>query len=1033
MKNDNALNLVQPNELPINFFICGDTLNQPPENVYPELINDKMLVGSKHDNFRLKFSIGKDTYDKKLVNFDITLSALKKILLFNQNISYENRDKIPVLSPCTYVEGSTSKAEDYCLSRHLLALDFDENPKIDVLLSKFKNVVHFAYTTHSHGTEHKHFFNRMRVIIPLAIPIDKQDWISWGKATIKNWLHSIGCVDTGPFECDPPCLTYAQQGKLPAINPEIGRCDLWFNDGNDTSIFDIYELDRVVLPPDEVVIDKHSHTFATAIDFDMILRYLAVKPHLQNINHLHRKNWAAAFQAIGASQHHFEQFDRYIKKSDSNTTTIQVWKDASKYANKHAGIIFNTLTYVEKIQCGFNNEFIEELSALDNKSTDGISRILAKDEYLCLEDYGTSKVALMCAEMNSGKNHLWVQFAESGGKVIVMTPLLNIVNQQNSDTCDVHYVYDKAKKLLEDITSGQIDKETIEGTILVIDEAHNFMTSSDYRQGALNYVEKLTQCNWKQIIFQSATVDPSDFDGFMEFDEVIKIGKVAAKRTYTRCTTDGKLFDTVILLVKREIDKGRKVLILNNHKSENKAYVEAIAKDNIMAFNVDAEVTKIDGEEAFVLANDGQYQMNDYQAIFGTYSLVEGLNIQDPLEYASVIFVGDEAPQYIMQLIGRFRKVGIQVDAFHLVNTLEVPDFDYHRMVYAQGSNRMLHIDGQLALINYDKRSPIGLKECDFISNAKRNGGLRNVTKNLAGSDKIFKDGVISSTNLYILKERYDLEKTAFMRSLDYAKSRLESMGFEWKDPEHITDIDLNESQRNAAILKAVKFNTKQSQIGIINFVKTVVSGLGPSTIMSASLINEEIEDKHLSIKSHFITYCLNNNIDCTRDTFRKFENETNAYKLELLSLANELPVTASKFLDILELCKKSKILTVKTRMQAASSKYDITNVLAAKWVVGSVLDKLELNAMLKFIIETNMGKLNQLKFDKEMRNPIYKYHVAKNLSDVYGIRFEEGQVKVNIKSPVQLLNSEWVVLESSRTGKGKNRITQYRIQSYLK
>ena len=88
---------------------------------------------------------------------------------------------------------------------------------------------------------------------------------------------------------------------------------------------------------------------------------------------------------------------------------------------------------------------------------------------------------------------------------------------------------------------------------------------------------------------------------------------------------------------------------------------------------------------------------------------------------------------------------------------------------------------------------------------------------------------------------------------------------------------------------------------------------------------------------------------------------------------------------------------------------------------------------MLKFIIETNMGKLNQLKFDKEMRNPIYKYHVAKNLSDVYGIKFEEGQVKVNIKSPVQLLNSQWVVLESSRTGKGKNRITEYRIRSYLK
>ena len=168
----------------------------------------------------------------------------------------------------------------------------------------------------------------------------------------------------------------------------------------------------------------------------------------------------------------------------------------------------------------------------------------------------------------------------------------------------------------------------------------------------------------------------------MEFDEFIKIGKVGAKRTYTRCTTDGKLFDAVTFMVKREVAKGRKVLILNNHKSENKAFVEAIAKNNIKSFNVDADVTKVDGEEAFVLANDGQYRMNDYQAIFGTYSLVEGLNILDFLEYASVIFVGDEAPQYIMQLNGRFRKVGIQIDTFHLVNTLEVPDFNYHAMVY---------------------------------------------------------------------------------------------------------------------------------------------------------------------------------------------------------------------------------------------------------------------------------------------------------------------------------------------------------------
>jgi hypothetical protein len=356
-------------------------------------------------------------------------------------------------------------------------------------------------------------------------------------------------------------------------------------------------------------------------------------------------------------------------------------------------------------------------------------------------------------------------------------------------------------------------------------------------------------------------------------------------------------------------------------------------------------------------------------------------------------------------------------------------------MVYAQSSNRMLHIESQLALINYNKRnsSSMGLKECDFISNAKRNGGLRNIAKNLASSDKIFKDDVTSSTNLYILNERYDLDKTAFMKSLDYAKSRLERMGFEWHEPEHITAIELIKSQRNAEIVRAVKLDKKQSELVIINFLKTVVSGLSQSTIMSASLINEEIEDKNLTINSHFITYCLNNNIEPTREIYKKFERETNGYKLELLSLANELPVTASKFLDSLELCKKSKILTVKTRMQAANSKYDIANVLAAKWVVGSVLDNSGLNAMLQFIIETHMGKLNKQQFDKEMRNPIYKNHVAKTSAEGYGIRFEEGQVIVNIKSPVQLLNSQWVVLDSTRKGKGKNRITEYRIQSYLK
>jgi hypothetical protein len=273
-----------------------------------------------------------------------------------------------------------------------------------------------------------------------------------------------------------------------------------------------------------------------------------------------------------------------------------------------------------------------------------------------------------------------------------------------------------------------------------------------------------------------------------------------------------------------------------------------------------------------------------------------------------------------------------------------------------------------------------------------------------------------------------------FLLELSDAYSAVNSngMGFEWNEPEHITAIELIESQRNAAILKAVKFDTKQTQFVIIDFLKDVVSGLGQSTIMSATFIHEEIEDKNLSIKSHFITYCLNNNIDCTRDTFRKFENETNAYKLELLSLANEVAVTASKFLDILELCKKSKILTVKTRMQAASSKYDITNELAAKWVVGSVLDNSGLNAMLQFIIEFNMRKPNQQQFDKEMRNPIYKNHLAKTSEEGYGIRFEEGQVKVNIKSPVQLLNSQWVVLESVRTGRGKNRTRQYSIESYL-
>ena len=644
---------------------------------------------SFHDNTDIEFNTIVSKYDNNPVQRLWNWGQTKQWMLENIAV-INNKDFQKGIWPVTMNETGLSRLDINIKNRTMVLFDFDSNGNIEQILDPLSSFVYMAWTTYSHQIASdkpgKNLTNRYRVMLPLLSPIPANDWETDYQFRIKDWGDSNWL---GSNELDETYRRVGQFGYVPSINPDKGDIQIWINDGNATECMDLITLPVCQIPVPTKKTKKQNNTNTNVVplfpscntstaNIDKVLEHLLQKPELQHIPannftsgqaaSINRYYMASALIALGGDYAAFQALDTVMCKPSSSKNSNDVWNAATHNPNPHAGIILQLLGALARIDCGLSSSTYQ--SQVYKTQWD----IEHNVEYISQDIVGNGKKVLLCADMGTGKNHLWSHLdLEQDWRVIVLSPLRTIVHQQGSDNSikdkdNRTFTYDQAIRIPSLIEIGNIDPAK---TILVIDECHN-LSLAQYRLNALAHLEyTVDNYDWHQVVYQSATITPDTFEGYMAFDSKIKVVKQTPTNLYYQPIYAVGINNTHATIVNilttfKANYQGKALILLNDTDKQSELKIK-LKKEGFDAETISAVKTRDASTEAYQVAQSVDYKMDDIDVFIGTNSLVEGINIQDPIEDALVIVVGEEPCQLIKQLSGRLRKAK-NVYTYHIAN-----------------------------------------------------------------------------------------------------------------------------------------------------------------------------------------------------------------------------------------------------------------------------------------------------------------------------------------------------------------------------
>lgn len=954
---------------------------------------------SIHDDFKVAFAVAENALDNDTTNEnqtwfefkqylldlaaievlykDTTLAALlqstfhpknKRQAIFDALSTAEKKSFKPDFIP----SASPSKKEFFADKRQILCLDFDSNlelginPDLLVIRESLKSITHIEYTTYNHVKKG----NRYRVVIPFLNSYTKDEWNAWVKQSIIAYFHSILPTE----KIDNSCTTFAQASFFPSINPEVGFCELYMNDDATTTIFDADLLPRIVTVKKTYAATPMAEYTVTGDNIDKLIDLLVLNPAIDSLEYNHsnlagnpsRLVLAAALHSIGATDDHILRADNLLGKVGSTVSSAKVLNQFNRGIG-HDGIFKKYISYESRLDLGLAQPFEIEKSKWD---------IEKSVKYLSLQDYTTAKRVLMCADMGTGKNYVWTQCNED---YRLLAPLRSIVGQQGSSN-NIKYdkitTYDQAKKLITAIESGLIQPQH---EILIIDEAHNLFLS-EYRFTALSALEELMKYDWKQIIFQSATIDSDSFDSIIDFDVKVRIHN-KNKPTLKIQRHFNNSLSAFQVIAEKLAQNPLKSLVLYNDKEELETFSNLFNTIGMKNFIVSAEtirngglIVDNNGDEkphpAFMLANDDEFLMGDTDIILGTNSLVEGISIQDEVDEVNCFIVGDLQPEFIKQLCGRFRKAKI-INCYLIANFVKV-SFSIEEWVEEQKTKTktlLMAAKAYSTLLKYQTFSYAD--HIDFITST-----------DISESQLIF-DRV---TQTYLRSDLSDLftmadgKKLQFYSSHDYAYAVLKEMGFiVLKHEKIITDKELvlevkNESKRVKSDSMA---NRQKSEKHLLGLAKALVVD---GSIDRIDFVNSMTEMK----------------LD---DTFQYLVVKT-------ISELNVPSLTIKELQDITKrlVTKQSANDNIVKEYWLKESKHGVIADLRRAYPVGTQLDTNGQRDLLSqafgsivSILETSLSISRQEAFDIVVNDRKWK-----NIKD--DMELVNGVVKANIEQPLKVV-----------------------------
>lgn len=277
----------------------------------------------------------------------------------------------------------------------------------------------------------------------------------------------------------------------------------------------------------------------------------------------------------------------------------------------------------------------------------------------------SSGVNLVNSSVGTGKTTQFIQEAnpETNEKArakpgyIVLVPLTSIRLSFEGDN-DVFSTGICTWNQIETILKHS-NKEYFADKTLVIDEVHGFFLDYGYKANVINRLIASFPL-FKSVIMMSGTATPNDFSG-IEFNKVYKINKPSEARKVISTVVSTRVQDLVLNQLN---SSKRKTIVLLNDKAQCEALNQMCTRTGLVV-NAD----KKSNDDVVELYVSGQMKV---EVLYGTYSIVEGLSIENQLEEVDIVIVGDEHPARIEQFTNRFRKISKLKNVTYYVNRREV-------------------------------------------------------------------------------------------------------------------------------------------------------------------------------------------------------------------------------------------------------------------------------------------------------------------------------------------------------------------------
>ena len=366
----------------------------------------------------------------------------------------------------------------------------------------------------------------------------------------------------------------------------------------------------------------------------------------------------------------------YYKTGELEKLIRRAQSSSSNYKNG----IGTVINYAQKF--GYKSYYIgpkqlklkQDIFEIYDKATNEEKTIIRADEYLSDYRHNITTVldehnsVFLNSPTNTGKNKLISQSTDYAKKIIVFTPLTGIVQQQlkaNEDFKGIeefdqsdHLIvtYDASAKLFKQENVAR--KEYYKDFLIVVDECHNFATSS-YRNEALGNLLKFLakfKENFKSVLFMSGTCDlrriPYYIDKQITFKreneekQIIKLVKFPDK-------TSG--IDYIIDDLKN--NQTGKYILFKNKIEDLYRYKKIIDTEVNLKCNVYSSLSKSD-EKIKLMLNDELLQ--DCDVLLATSVMLEGINLQNT-DVEKIYILSDLSFDQLIQLANRTRKCNPEI------------------------------------------------------------------------------------------------------------------------------------------------------------------------------------------------------------------------------------------------------------------------------------------------------------------------------------------------------------------------------------